>query len=416
MKDKISLPAARRIALATQGFADKRPQSVGPRHLGRVIDRIGLVQIDSVSAVVRAHYMPFYSRLGPYATTLLDQAAAGRKRRLFEYWAHEASYLPLETWPLMRWRMERAAQNREIYGGLAKWAQADRGFIDEILAEVAARGPLAASDIEGHKGTGGWWGWSEAKHAFEWLFWAGRLTVAARRGFERLYDLPERVLPGHIVGLPCPSPAESHRALLRVAARALGIATASDLRDYFRLSLADVRERIPELVEEGTLVPVAIEGWPQAAFLHRDARLPRRVEARALLTPFDPLVWERARAERLFGFRYRIEIYTPAHKREYGYYVLPFLLGDRLVGRVDLKADRPAGRLKVQGAFAEACAPPHTAEALREELELMRGWLGLEEIEIERRGNLAAELAQAPAKAASIHPDGPADERAAGGR
>ncbi len=394
MKDKIPLRLARRIGLAAQGFGDARP--AGPitrRHVHKVLSRIGLLQIDSVSVVVRAHYMPLFSRLGPYPRDLLDTAATSRKRALFEYWAHEASFLPVETYPLLRWRMERAARHEEMYKGLAKWAQRNMRLIDDIYNEVVARGPIAASDIDGAKGSGGWWGWSDEKHAFEWLFWAGRITTASRRGFQRLYDLPERVLPAHIYNIPAPDPAEAHRELLRISARALGVATAGDLRDYFRLSPADMKGRIEELVESGELLPVRVEGWTQPAYLHHQARMPRKVEARALLAPFDPVVWERSRAERLFNFRYRIEIYTPAAKRQYGYYVLPFLLGDRIAARIDLKTDRPAGVLRVLAAYAESGAPAHTAEALAEELRLMAQWLELERVEVLPAGDLAQALA-----------------------
>ncbi|MGX9572059.1 winged helix-turn-helix domain-containing protein [Mesorhizobium sp. f-mel] len=394
MKEKISLAMARRIALAAQGFADPRPNSTPDRrHLARVLARTGLLQIDSVSAVVRAHYMPLYSRLGPYPLALLDNAAVTRKRKVFEYWAHEASFLPVETYPLMRWRMERAERGEEMYNGLAKWGRERAAYIEDIYREVVQRGPIAASALEGQKGSGGWWGWSDAKHAFEWLFWAGRITTASRRGFERLYDLPERVLPPAILALPVPSPEDAHRELLRISARAHGVATAGDLRDYFRLSPADIKGRIEELVDAGDLLPVRVEGWDKPAYLYKDARFPRKIKARALLAPFDPVVFERARTERLFDFRYRIEIYTPVEKRQYGYYVLPFLLGERIVARIDLKADRPAGVLRVHAAYAEPGAPPKTAAELFEELKVMQGWLGLERIDVTPAGDLGSALA-----------------------
>ncbi|MET3523432.1 winged helix-turn-helix domain-containing protein [Mesorhizobium abyssinicae] len=394
MKEKISLAMARRIALGAQGFTDPQPGGTPDRrHLARVLSRTGLLQIDSVSAVVRAHYMPLYSRLGPYPLSLLDNAALTRKRTVFEYWAHEASFLPVETWPLLRWRMQRAEQGEEMYLGLAKWGREQRQMIDDVYNEVAERGPIAASDIEGHKGNGGWWGWSAAKHAFEWLFWAGRITTAYRRGFERYYDLPERVLPQAVLDLPVPSVEDAHRELLRISARAHGIATYSDLRDYFRLAPGDTKDRIEELVEMGDLLPMRVEGWDKPAYLHKDARFPRKIEARALLAPFDPVVFERTRTEKLFDFRYRIEIYTPAEKRQYGYYVLPFLLGDRIVARVDLRADRPAGVLRVHAAYAEADTPPETAAELFEELKRMQGWLGLESIEVTPAGDLGPALA-----------------------
>jgi uncharacterized protein YcaQ len=389
MKEKLSLGLARRVALAAQGFSDPPPSGLPDRrHLARVLSRTGLFQIDSVSAVIRAHYMPLYSRLGPYPLALLDKATLTRKRTLFEYWAHEASYLPVATYPLMRWRMERAARGQDIYSGLARWAEANKALIETIYSEVMQRGPLAASDMDGHKGSGGWWGWSEAKHAFEWLFWAGRLTTAYRRGFERVYDVPERVLPQAVLDLPTPSPQDARRELLRISAKAHGIATYACLRDYFRLSPADTKRGIDELVENGELLPVRVEGWNRPAFLHKDARMPRKIEARALLAPFDPLVFERSRAESLFGFRYRIEIYTPAEKRQYGYYVLPFLLNEAIVARVDLKADRPAGVLRVHAAYAEPDASPDTAAELFDELKRMRDWLGLERVEVTPAGDL----------------------------
>lgn len=265
----------------------------------------------------------------------------------------------------------------------------DRGYLQARRRGRADRRVLD----RGTQGSGGWWGWSEAKHAFEWLFWAGRITTAYRRGFERFYDLPERVLPPAVLALPTPSPADAHRELLRISARAHGVATANCLRDYFRLSPADMKGRLEELVEEGTLLPVQVEGWSKPAYLHKDAKMPRRIATRALLAPFDPLVFERRRAEALFGFRYRIEIYTPAHKRRYGYYVLPFLLGERIVARVDLRADRPAGVLRMQAAYAEAGAPAETAAELLAELARMQEWLGLERLEIASAGDLGPALA-----------------------
>lgn len=396
MRDKntLSLVEARRIALAAQGFTTSRPRGeIGRTHVLRMLERLRLLQIDSVSAVIRAHYMPLFSRLGPYPRDVLDKAASQRPRAMFEYWAHEASFLPLDTWPLMQWRMERAGHNEGIYGSLARFGRERRAFIDEIFEEVRQRGPIAASDIDGHKGSGGWWGWSEAKHAFEWLFWAGRITVSFRRGFERLYDLPERVIPAPILEMPVPEPQDAHRELLQRAAKALGIATASDLRDYYRLSPADTKDRIEELVEAGDLIPARVQGWTQQAYLHAEARSPRSVRARALLAPFDPLVWERARTERLFGFRYRIEIYTPAEKRQFGYYVLPFLLGERLVARTDLRADRKAGVLRVLSAYAEPAAPPDTAAELAAELRNLAAWLGLARIEATPSGDLGPALA-----------------------
>ena len=245
--------------------------------------------------------------------------------------------------------------------------------------------PKALSDFDEGKSRSGWWEWGESKRMLEWLFWAGHITTASRRGgFERVYDLTERVIPSDILALPTPDKANAHRQLVTLAARALGVATETDLRDYFRTGVADTRAAITELTETGALLPVSVAGWRQPAWLHHDVRRPRRIAARALLVPFDPLIWERSRTERLFGFRYRIEIYTPAHKRQFGYYVLPFLLGDKLVGRVDLKADRQASLLRVQSSHFEPDAPSNTAAELAEELAVMATWLGLDRVEMRR--------------------------------
>ncbi|EWY40840.1 hypothetical protein N825_33460 [Skermanella stibiiresistens SB22] len=403
-KAMFSQAEARRIALAAQGFGKSRPDTVADRgHLGRVIKRTGLLQIDSVSVLVRAHYMPLFSRLGSYPTTLLDEAAWGAKRGLFEYWAHEASLLPLETQPLLRWRMERAARGQGIYGRLATIARERPDFVTAVLALVRDRGPVAASELgaelEGKRSGGSWWGWSDVKCALEYLFWAGMVTTRTRRRFERLYDLPERAYPQAILAIPTPAEADAHRALLERSAASLGVATAGDLRDYFRLDVADVKTRLPELVEDGTLVPVTVEGWAQPAYLHRDAKLPRRIDATALLSPFDPVVWERSRTERLFDFRYRLEIYTPVEKRLHGYYVLPFLLGDRLVARVDLKAERATGTLRVLAVHSEPHAPAHAAEALAAELRHMAEWLSLDRLTVADRGDMAPALIGAVALA-----------------
>jgi hypothetical protein len=396
MTETISLAAARRIALAAQGLAKPRPEgAVERRHVTELVDRLGLLQIDSVNVLSRAHYLPAFSRLGDYPRELLDAAAWGKPRRLFEYWAHEASLLPLDLHPLLRWRMARAERGESGWKSLRAFGRERRHEAEAVLARIEAEGPLAASDFEA-KGSGGWWGWSHAKAALEWLFLIGRITTATRRGsFERVYDLTERVIPARILTLPTPSPEDSKRALLARAARAHGIGTAKDLRDYFRLSPGEAAPRIAELVEEGILRPVRVEGWRDNAYLLAEAKRPRRVEGRALLVPFDPLIWERSRTERLFGMRYRIEIYTPAEKRVHGYYVLPFLLRDRLVARVDLKADRQARALLVQAAHAEPKAPDDTAEALATELRLMAGWLRLERVAVRPVGDLAAALEKA---------------------
>jgi uncharacterized protein YcaQ len=381
--NKISVRTARRIALAAQGFGRARPAAVNAGHLHRTVERLSLHQIDSVNVLVRAHYLPAFSRLGSYDRALIDAAAWGpkRKRTLFEYWAHEASLLPLHLHPLLRWRMAQAERGEIGWAHLRAFAGERRGAADAVLARIRSEGPLAASDFEDGKGLGGWWAWGEAKRALEWLFWAGLVTTATRKpSFERVYDLPERVLPPAVLALPTPVPSDAKRQLVDRAARTLGIAAASDLRDYFRLDPQSARDAITELVDEGALLPVAVERWKTPAFLHKDARVPRRIAGQALLAPFDPLVWERSRTERLFGFRYRIEIYTPAHKRVHGYYVLPFLLDDRLVGRVDLKADRQNSRLLVRQVTWEADQPADADDRLRAELRLMADWLGLETV------------------------------------
>jgi uncharacterized protein YcaQ len=379
-RTKFSLAQARRIALAAQGFHENRPSAATRRHLSRVLQRSHLLQIDSVNVLVRAHYMPLFSRIGAYDRGLLEKTAYHRKKReAFEYWGHEASLIRLDLQPYFRWRMERAKRGEDIYGGLARFGEEKRAFIEEVRREIAARGPMAAGELSGgHKGQGSWWGWSDGKRALEWLFWAGEVTTATRRGFERIYDVPERVLPSEIVNAPTPPEDEAQRELLRLSIRSLGIASERCLRDYFRLEPRDAKARIPELVEAGDLVPVTVEGWNGQVYLDPQAKIPRRVEARALVSPFDPIVWERTRTERLFDFRYRIEIYTPAEKREFGYYCLPFVLGEKIVARVDLKADRAAGNLIVHSIHPEASVPPaEIAPALGDELRLMAEWLNL---------------------------------------
>jgi hypothetical protein len=393
MAGTLSLASARRIALAAQGFDRTRPAGrIGDAHLRRVVERLCLHQIDSVNVLARAHYLPLFSRLGDYPRALLDEAAWGKKKRLFEYWAHEASLLPLDLHPLLRWRMERADRGEGMWRHIRAFAGERRAEAMAVLERIEAEGPLAASDVKDGKGRSGWWEWSEAKTALEWLFWAGHVTTATRRGsFERVYDLTRRVIPADILALPTPPKAEAQRALLERSARALGVATAADLRDYFRLK-PEASPRIDELVEEGRLLRVAVEGWRQPAFVHAGARRPRRIDAAALLVPFDPLIWERSRVERLFGIRYRIEIYTPPEKRVHGYYVLPFLCGERIAARVDLKADRQAGLLRVQSAWTEPAAPAEAAERLADELRLMARWLGLGGVAVAPRGDLAATL------------------------
>jgi len=389
-----SLPEARRIALGAQRLDAPRPRGKSRAGLLRTVERLGVLQIDAVNVLARAHYVPLFSRHGPYETARLDEAAYGRSRTLFEYWGHQASLLPVSLQPLLRWRMARAASLEQIYGGLARFVRERRAYVDSVLAEVAARGPLRASELTSSRPrSGAWWGWSDAKRALEFLFWAGKVTTSARKNFERVYDLTERVLPAEVIAAPTPSVADAQRELVRLSSRALGIATDDDLADYFRLRLGDVRPRIEELVEEKALVPVRVAGIAKPAYLAAGAELPRAATGRAILSPFDPLVWHRARTHRLFGFHYRIEIYTPEHLRRHGYYVLPFLDGDALAARVDLKAARDESSLLVQAVHLEPGSDmKKTAASLAAELRDVASWLGLETIKVTRKGSLAKAL------------------------
>jgi uncharacterized protein len=405
---RFTLPQARRIALAAQGFADPRPTGrVDARHLRRVLARIGVLQIDSVNVFCRAHYMPLFSRLGPYPRAALDRlaahAAGPARPELFEYWAHEASLVPVELQPLLRWRMQRA--HVDAWGGVRRVARDNPDLVAEVLALVGERGPIRAGETGAARPArraGGMWDWHDGKVALEYLFWAGQVTSARRINFERRYDLPERVLPAEVLAVPTPSVGAAQRELVRIAAGAYGVATEPDLGDYFRLPRADSKNRVAELVEAGELARVEVEGWRSPAYLWPAARRPRRITARALLSPFDSLIWFRERTERLFAFRYRIEIYTPAPKRVYGYYVLPFLLGESLAARVDVKSDRQAGVLRVQGAYLEDGGDPHyVAGELAEELAVTARWLGLSRVEVMARGDLAPDLAKAVAGAAT---------------
>lgn len=383
---------ARRIALSAQGFGRTPPAAPGRKHVRDIVRKLGVVQIDSVNVVTRTHYLPAFSRLGDYPREALEAEAWGARRSLFEYWGHEASLMPVELQPLLRWRMARAEAG-EMWTGLSRFGREKRDYIDGVLTEIERRGPVTGADFaEGPRGAPGWWSWSDGKRALEWLFWAGLITTKTRRGFERVYDLTERALPRRIIDLPTPDEADAQRELVRIAARALGVATQADLRDYFRLPLVDARARVGELVEAGELTPVAVKGWRQPAFLSPGAKRPRKVAAAALLSPFDNLIWTRDRTERLFGTRVRLEIYTPAHKRTHGYYVLPFLENEAITARVDLKADRQAGVLLVQAAWREPDATAGTAERLAGELRRMAGWLGLEGVEVVGKGDLAGPL------------------------
>ncbi|HEX5496971.1 MAG TPA: crosslink repair DNA glycosylase YcaQ family protein [Mycobacteriales bacterium] len=393
----LSAATARRIALAAQGFADPPPAGrADARHIRRVLGRVGLLQIDSVNVLCRSHYLPVFARLGDYPRQTLDRLSwGGRRRELFEYWAHEASLVPIRLQPQLRWRMARAAET--AWGSMTRLARERPGFVEDVYTLVAERGPIGASAIEVERPRPGtMWNWHDGKIALEWLFYCGRVSAAGRRNFERLYDLTERVIPADILATPTPDRADAVRDLVRVAAHGYGVATERDLRDYFRLGVADTRRAVAELVEAGELEPVTVTGWRHTGYLRVGSRVPRRVRARALLSPFDSLIWERTRAERLFDFRYRIEIYTPAARRVYGYYVLPFLLGERMVARVDLKSDRKEGALRVRAAHWEDGADPaEIAAELAAELVRMAGWLGLSAVRVEERGDLAPWLAVA---------------------
>ncbi|MGQ0624092.1 MAG: winged helix-turn-helix domain-containing protein [Sporichthyaceae bacterium] len=393
----LSAAQARRIALAAQGFKDPR-RAIGHvptmRTLTRTLARTGVIQVDSVNVLARAHLMPLFSRMGPYDTALLTRASEQAPRRLVEYWAHVQALMPVALWPVMTHRMAEFRAQRGKW-----WKDLDPALTDRVLAEVSARGPSTARDLDAglartkeHWG----WNWSAERKALEFLFMVGELAIAGRnRQFEPVYDLPQRVLPADVLALPTPTKPGADLELVRRAGAAHGVATVRCLADYYRIRQTPARAAVDVLVETGELIPVQIQGWAKTAYLHRDAAMPRKIEARALLSPFDPVVWERERVERLFDFRYRIEIYTPLERRVHGYYVLPFLLGDQIVARVDLKADRAVGVLLVKASWAQPCAPPQTAAELADELGILAGWLGLAGIVVEPRGDLAAALRRA---------------------
>lgn len=379
---------ARRIALAAQGFHDPKPTArVTMRHLQRVIDRVGVVQIDSVNVLVRSQYLPFFSRLGPYDRSVLDRARDAAPRRLVEYWAHEASLIPPATWPLLRFRMERA--RADAWGGMRRVAAERPDLVAQVLATCGAHGPLTARECEKQlatddvRTTDHWgWNWSLIKNALEHLFWAGELGSAGRNAqFERRYDIVARLLPteADAAGSGRATP-EAFVALMRIAARAHGVATAQCLRDYFRLSPQQAAPALTALTAAGELEPVTVQGWKRPAYLHVDAARPRGVRAEALLSPFDSLVWQRERTRALWDFDYRLEIYVPAAQRVHGYYVLPFLFDERLVGRVDLKADRAACALLVQAVHWEVRATMQARHALSRQLEQTALWLGLSRV------------------------------------
>ncbi|OBI40576.1 hypothetical protein A5707_09165 [Mycobacterium kyorinense] len=395
----MTVAQARRIAVAAQGFADAAPAgSVSRAHLRRLISRIQVLQLDSVSVAVRAHYAPVFSRLGPYDREVLDRAAwshsARTPRLLVEYWAHEAALMAVDDWPLLRWRMRQYRHGR--WGSHV--VKANPRLADDIVAAVAQLGPSTAGQIEAHlaaeprQAKGAWWNRSDTKWVAEALFAAGVLTTATRVGFARHYDLTENVLPAEVVARQVDDD-EAIRELVLRSATALGVGTEADIRDYFRLSASQAKPAIAELVAKGELERVEVDGWPASAYLRAGQSLPRRDRGTALLCPFDPLIFFRPRVQRLFDFHYRVEIYTPASQRRYGYYVWPFLLDGELVGRVDLKADRTKDALHVVGAFVEeGRSPSRVAEALAAQLESMASWLGLADVTVGSRGGLIGEL------------------------
>jgi uncharacterized protein len=401
-RPSLTVAQARRVAVAAQGLAEPRPGGTVTRaHLRRLISRIQVLQLDSVSVAVRAHYAPVFSRLGPYDRDVLDRAAwthsARSPRLLVEYWAHEAALMSVDDWPLLRWRMRQYQHGR--WG--THIVKAKPQLADDVVAAVAQLGPCTAGQIEAHmaaeprKAKGPWWDRSDTKWVAEALFASGVLTTATRVGFARHYDLSERVLPPDVLAREVDED-DAVRELTMRAAAALGVGTEADIRDYFRLAAGQVRPAIAKLVADGELEQVDVEGWSAPAYLRAGRAVPRAPRGTALLCPFDPLIFFRPRVQRLFGFHYRIEIYTPADRRQYGYYVWPFLLDGELVGRVDLKADRAANALRVIGAFVEpGQSPSRVADGLAGELGTMAAWLGLADVTLGEHGDLAARLRRA---------------------
>jgi uncharacterized protein YcaQ len=381
---------ARRIALAAQGFASPRPVGrIDRRHFRKVIAQVGVLQLDSVNVLQRSHYLPMWSRLGSYSIEALDDYTA-HSGEMFEYWGHVASLLPVELYPLLRWRMDAIEAGPRTLQIIREHPE----YIDMVYDEIAVHGPLTVSDLSDPGArTGPWWGHGKGKIALDWLFSKGKIASYRNGNFGRLYDLPERVIPAEHLDAPKVQRLEAFRRLLLLSARHHGVGTAADLADYYRLHLPTARGVLAELSSAGELEEVEVEGWSHTAYLHPAAHLPRRATGTALLTPFDSLIWERDRIARLFGFFYRIEIYVPERDRVYGYYVLPFLMDGELVARVDLKADRKDGRLLVQAAHLEPERDPNrVAGALAVELEAMGRWLGLAEVAVSQRGNLAGSL------------------------
>ena len=386
--ESVSPAQARRIALAAQGFG-ARPAAVGTRQLNLAMQRLAVLQLDSVNVFERSHYLPLFARLGAYDKTLLDKLTFARRAPYIEYWAHQASLVPLEDWPLWGWRRQF---HRDRASNPRSWSHGRQPMLDFLRTELAEKGPLTAGQVEHEESrrTGPWWGWSDVKTGLEVLFMRGEVVVAGRKNFQRSYDLAERRIPTELLDRDVPEP-DAVRELVLRSARAIGIGTVRDIADVFRLLQAPAKTAILELVESGDLIPVTVQGWPHA-YLHRDARIPRRIEGAALLSPFDPIVWERSRTQRMFDFYYRIEIYTPEPKRVYGYYSLPVLVDEALVGRIDLKTDRQAGVLRVQSAWREKHAPAGIEARIVPLLCETAAWQGMLGIEFTGRGDLSAAL------------------------
>jgi uncharacterized protein YcaQ len=384
----LSAAQARRIALAAQGFGGPAP-AAGTRQLNATLRRLAALQLDSVNVFERSHYLPIFARLGAYDKATLDRLTFGNRSDYTESWAHQAAIIPVESWALWRWAMRERQATTNYW---SKWAAGHGDMLAFLRAELRDKGPLTARQVEHDANVrrGPWWGWSDVKTGLETLFMFGEVVTAGRERFERRYDLAERRLPASVLSRDIPKP-DAVRELVRVATQALGVGTLRDITDYFRLMQDVTKTALNELVESGEVVPVTVEGWGRPAFMHRDARVPRRIEGTALLSPFDPIVWERERALRMFGFHYRIEIYTPAPKRVFGYYTMPLLIDEALVGRIDLKSDRQARVLRVQSAWRE---PGHEVDLDRtaELLKRTAAWQGMEGIEVTDRGDLAGEL------------------------
>lgn len=392
----MSLDVARRVALCAQGFADARPTGrIDARHLRRVMRRMRVVQLDSIPIVARTQYMPFHSRLGPYEMTRLD-ALAYAGNDWFEAWSHEASLLPVETEPLIRWTWDRA-RSGHTWKNLYEVAVREPAYVQSVLDEVRDRGAVTGGTLSDPRPLpddgSGWWHRSLGVLALDWLFRVGELGIRRQGNFEKVFSPIEDIVPASVRAQPTPAVDEAQRQLALAAVEALGVGTAADVADYFRLPIREIRTALSKLVQEGTVIPAAVEGWTKPAFADPQARIPRIISGATVLSPFDPVVWNRDRAERIWGFEYKIEIYTPAAKRKYGYYVLPVMVDGELVARMDVKTDREADVLRIKSCYAEVGhATTQTAERVADAVRDLRKLVGSSAIDVERRGNLASKL------------------------